>query len=99
MTLFLMHFINIPHHLPSPRSFAQVTAAQALWLPALSANSPAEQKALMDNAVPDFWGYQTCTEFAFYQTWCATLLFIIIFFGGRRQERAGKTQEEKTAGL
>jgi hypothetical protein len=41
----------------------KVRKMQAFWLPRLLAAAPQREEEL-----PDFWGYQTCTEFAFYQT-------------------------------
>lgn len=50
---------------------AQVTKTQAATLPILLADAPSALDDVM--AEPDFWGYQTCTEFAFYQTWLVFL--------------------------
>ena len=48
----------------------QLVKTQATWIPALRQDNPTSYvKQIKD--VEDFWGYQTCTEFAFYQTWWA----------------------------
>jgi len=50
---------------------AQLTKTQSTWIPTLRSPNPlAEAKKQVSLAAPpaNFWGYQTCVEFAFWQT-------------------------------